>query len=490
MKSRDANLQLLACRHLQKQTKILLAQIDGIRCGDDIEFVHQARVASRRIRAALGVFKAALPTKKGRRWNKHIRRLTKGLGTARDKDVQIAFVAQMVADQAPQTRMVLPGLRRLLLRLRQEREAVQPRVIHTLDQLDHAGVLAEMVVWTAKLRFSLRRTGTDVTSSSVVTRGARDIRRARDRLLKLQPCLDDAEAVPEHHQMRIAGKKLRYVMEIYKRAFEKRLDKAIKTVRSIQGLLGDIHDCDVWIEVIEEFIQEERQRTVEYYGHAAPFRRLLPGFEYLRDERTAHRKDTFDELVRLWKSLAAQGFWEEMLACLDASQTGAPPLAPVRATIHPEEHAPETAEAGGSHDREASGRTGGGMSQPESCETMNKRKGDSAPPDFPLRPGESQSCASAGEGAEVVAPASPPGGETTRSRGTQPAEEPAPRGRDWGYRTASDHSVARNAPSVAKAVCECCGENSFLPDELCKIDSGQLLCSGCLGAFQKKASES
>jgi hypothetical protein len=292
--------------------------------------------------------------------------------------------------------------------------------------------------------------------------------------------------------MRIAGKKLRYIMEIYKKAFNKRLDEALRTVRSVQTLLGDIHDCDVWIEAIEEFTQQERQRTIEYYGHEAPFGRLRPGFEFLRDERTTHRRKAFDELVRLWKNLEAQGFWDEMLADLEAAQAGARSPASAVLTIRAEEHAPETADARGDLDPGPSGRKGVGVSQTKPFVTTSERKGDLALPDLSLGPGLSQSCASADEAleAEILEPAPPPDTKMTRNLGTQRAEEPTPRGRDLQYRRASDNSVTSHTTSAAKGVCGCCGANSFLPDELRKIDSGQFLCPRCLGAFREKAGES
>ncbi len=59
-KSVDESYQLLAARYLRKQTKQLVGQFDGIRESVDIEFVHRGRVASRRLRAALRVFRRFL----------------------------------------------------------------------------------------------------------------------------------------------------------------------------------------------------------------------------------------------------------------------------------------------------------------------------------------------------------------------------------------------------------------------------------------------
>ena len=175
MKGSDASLHLLACRCVRKQTRTLLAHVDGIRTGDDIESIHQARVASRRICTAFGVFEDAFPAKKVRRWSKHIRRLIKGLGTARDKDVQIEFVAGLVAERTPAKCADLPGLKRLLLRLRQDREAIQARVARALDRLNATGILSEMLAYLSKSTTRLRRADATPKRPFVLERGARDI---------------------------------------------------------------------------------------------------------------------------------------------------------------------------------------------------------------------------------------------------------------------------------------------------------------------------
>ncbi|MFH1922387.1 MAG: CHAD domain-containing protein, partial [Planctomycetota bacterium] len=53
----DGSYQLLAGRYVRRQIRQLIGQLEGMRKADDIEFVHRARVASRRLRAALGIFR-------------------------------------------------------------------------------------------------------------------------------------------------------------------------------------------------------------------------------------------------------------------------------------------------------------------------------------------------------------------------------------------------------------------------------------------------
>ena len=88
----DPSYRLLACQYVSAQLDALVGQIHGVRENKDTESVHQTRVASRRLRAALGMFAECFDSKKTAGWRRRLRRLTRGLGAARDLDVQIAYV--------------------------------------------------------------------------------------------------------------------------------------------------------------------------------------------------------------------------------------------------------------------------------------------------------------------------------------------------------------------------------------------------------------
>src|SRR5262249_11797550 len=102
----------------------LLTAMEGVRQAEDIEDLHHARVASRRLRSLLPLFTVCLSRQTSKRWRKHLRRLTRALGVARDTDVQMAW-AQHFLDHKASTQE-RPGVERLLLRLLQQRDALHP----------------------------------------------------------------------------------------------------------------------------------------------------------------------------------------------------------------------------------------------------------------------------------------------------------------------------------------------------------------------------
>jgi CHAD domain-containing protein len=65
---------------------------------DDIERVHDMRVATRRLRAALEVFEPCFPRKRWRRVRKRVGKLADALGERRDRDVAIGFLEGCAGD--------------------------------------------------------------------------------------------------------------------------------------------------------------------------------------------------------------------------------------------------------------------------------------------------------------------------------------------------------------------------------------------------------
>jgi len=314
----DHSYQLLACRYLRRQLDALIDAIEGIRSGGDIEHVHQSRVATRRIRAALGMFADCFPAKKAKRWQKRIRQLTQGLGPARDKDVQIEFVESFLSGLDDSQESCRPGIARLALRLRQERESGQTVVGRTLDKFESSQVLVQMHCELERLLFPLRRANTSLQSPFVFQRTRQRIVADYDALRSYQASLADPGDKKAHHEMRIAAKKLRYVLEICNPAYEERLSASLKTSKKLQSLLGEIHDCDVWLDFISQFAQEETQKTIDYFGESGPFEMIEPGLKCLDQERQQCRQKTFEQLVAYWEKVKANKVWEDMLSLVEA----------------------------------------------------------------------------------------------------------------------------------------------------------------------------
>jgi len=349
MGSIDRSYQLLAARYVGKQVARLSREMSGAQKAKGVERVHQARVASRRLRAALRMFRGCFPGRKPRRWRKEIGRLTKGLGPARDADVQIEFVREFMLSL--EDRPCRPGVRRLLVRLRQQRKALQPKVVKAVDRTVASGVLRDMAAAAKAFQSLLEGRDVSIWSPFVFLRAERLILRRLEKVLTLQDCLADPAEVQRHHEMRIATKRLRYTMEICKPIYEGRLDEFVDEAKAVQTLLGEIHDCDVWMGMLPAFMEAERSRTLAYYGTARPFHRLAIGLEHLREERRQQRYARFAELTEHWQDLSRRGVWDRLagmvVSCVQQSVRSEPPAEPpAEATPEPcDEATPEAPEA-------------------------------------------------------------------------------------------------------------------------------------------------
>ena len=316
--------KILACHYISGQLDKLMEHLQGALTAKDIEEVHQVRVSCRRMRAAMRLFEDCFDAKRAANWQKRLKQLLTSFGRARDLDVQIAFLAEQLKGLSPEQKKLRPGIRRMLLRRRQQRDAVQPKIAKAIDTIRKKQVLTDIHLEMEKILFVLKSEQPSIQSKGLCQRAYEQIHTQVGQLMDRRGAMDDPNDIGGHHKVRIAAKKLRYVMEICSEAMEDVLKPAIKTVKKVQTLLGDIHDCDVWDSDIERFIEDERQRTIDFYGTARGFSRMLPGLEYLKSERHSQRQALFQQAQGLFGQLEQEAFWQKLLESLQATtlQTG------------------------------------------------------------------------------------------------------------------------------------------------------------------------
>jgi CHAD domain-containing protein len=313
----DRSFQFLACTYLHGQLEKLQKELAGARIAENIECVHQSRVASRRMRAGLSFFDKCFPAKKTKQWRSQIQKVTKKLGLARDRDVQIQFIKDFLSNLDKEQKQYKRGIRRLLLRLEQNREQLQPKVVKSVDAFNSTGALADMHGEIEKVLFSFMSEEIPLQSHFVFQHIQGRVARQLQALLSHQDSLDNPLDKDGHHRMRISAKRLRYTLEICDMACEGELKEMIKAVKKTQTYLGDIHDCDVWEDYLEQFLLKEKQRIVEYLGHSRPFGLIRKGLDYLNSACVKRRDILFGEFVEDWNRISEQGLWEKLQSIID-----------------------------------------------------------------------------------------------------------------------------------------------------------------------------
>ncbi|WP_181391802.1 CHAD domain-containing protein [Methanospirillum lacunae] len=201
------------------------------------------------------------------------------------------------------------GLECLLLRLIQKRRVMQPGVSEEVSDFTRKGVIQDMAAFLHDLKIRAMLEGTGVHPVQTYERAFMQIMARVSDLFWFEPYLQDSSRIEQHHEMRIAAKRLRYTLEAYAGLYEDRLKPEIKVIKHLQELLGDIHDCDVWIGLMPRFLEEEEERSITYFGNHGFFELIKPGISLLITDREKSREEQFRELTKNWEEVKDEGFW-------------------------------------------------------------------------------------------------------------------------------------------------------------------------------------
>jgi CHAD domain-containing protein len=298
-------------------------EIDGVKTAQDIEHIHRMRVASRRLRAALPLFATCFPEKNYQPWMQEIQRITRALGEARDTDVQIAFLMKL--EKKRQARMqsddpalappfLLKGAAEtiLLSQLQKKRLKLQTAVISALKKLENSGIIDDMRIFFGDQIQRAQRTRKKPFPYGIAPVAATRIAGRLAILLSHEQWVHNPDAIAEHHAIRIAAKKLRYTLEVYAPLYRLGLKKPLLRIKKIQEILGDLHDCDVWIDSVMGLLLKEYLTSRETRIPKNVRVSKVTSFKHFLAEREKERKIIYRRFVRYWDSLSRSRLWDEL----------------------------------------------------------------------------------------------------------------------------------------------------------------------------------
>lgn len=299
-----------------------VGEIEGVRAAQDIEHIHRMRVASRRLRAALPLFKSCFPKKKFRLWMRELQKITRALGDARDADVQIAFLGRLQDEKTRQQGENPPDVSRvaadpvdvetiLLTRLKKKRQKLQGSVLSALENLERSSIPEDMRAACNEVNARAGNARTKPVLYGIPPVSAARISDRLFTLMEYERHVYNPDAVAEHHAMRIAAKKLRYTMEVYAPLYRRNLKKPLIRVKKIQEILGDLHDCDVWIDTVTAMLLTERSSPGNDPSPGMEGRRVTSYRHFLSD-REKDRRRIYRRLVRYWESMGSAHIWDEL----------------------------------------------------------------------------------------------------------------------------------------------------------------------------------
>ena len=155
---------------------------------------------------------------------------------------------------------------------------------------------------------------------------ARIVRTRSEELRSIAPEALATDAIEAQHDMRIAAKRLRYVLEVTGFCFGKPADAARRAARRLQDVLGEIHDCDLMIPRVQAQIESLRStdaRDVLLRASGAddldaalvadaPNRGAYRGLELLSVHLRARRALLFERFRELWQAETSKGTWAKL----------------------------------------------------------------------------------------------------------------------------------------------------------------------------------
>lgn len=224
----------------------MLSRADGTRTGEDIEDVHQMRVATRRMRSAFRLLEEYYKTKRTRPYASFLKQIAARLGAVRDIDVLIEDLEKQrpALDEAHQ--VTLQGT---IDALDKKRRKARKKLVALLDSKDYRKFTAEYAAFlTTPGRGASTADG--ATPHQVRHVLPREIHNHLADVRAYDTVLNEAEA-PTLHALRIEFKRLRYIVDYFKDVLGNSGAEYVKSIKIMQDLLGrynDIHTAHIYIE--------------------------------------------------------------------------------------------------------------------------------------------------------------------------------------------------------------------------------------------------
>jgi len=260
----------------------------GTRAGEDIEALHDMRVASRRLREALEIFQFRFPPKIYDRLYARGRRITRALGQARNADVAVDYFAKLLAGSQDLIEQI--ALQDILRRLAKQQTRLRAKMQEELDKVQSANLLP-------RFEKAFDNLAQNPASRQRGSRTALQLARRlfAQRLREIFACyrlIHGESDVEGLHNLRIAVKKLRYALETLDFTAGEHAKENLKFFKKLQTVLGDLHDRDVFLEITQKRLKKLQQQS--FSDH------LLSGYQLIVTSITLQRQDFYADYVKLF----------------------------------------------------------------------------------------------------------------------------------------------------------------------------------------------
>lgn len=232
----------VAVQVLKQNAQAFEEHMPGAREGKDPRHVHQMRVATRRLRAALRLFADLLPPESAS-LNDELNWIAGQLSAARDLDVQLQRLRENGVELG-----LLATLEPYGSWLEEQRQRAQAELTSAIEspRFDHLLLhLKGLDAWSP----------IPATDAPLLEEAPRRLRRTFKKLRERARAIDEDSPSTELHKVRIAAKRLRYTAEFFESAYGRRARRLAECLTSLQDLLGELQDGVVGAQRIHQAVQ-------------------------------------------------------------------------------------------------------------------------------------------------------------------------------------------------------------------------------------------
>ena len=233
---------------MRRHFEAFMAKEPGTRLGEDPEELHDMRVANRRLRAAIAMFRTALPVR-AVPIREELRWVAQALGVVRDLDVQVEQLDSWSKTDLVEDPHALRAIRDLL-----ERDRAQARIelLKVLDSPRYARLLGRMsrFLRAGPLRHS------PASRARIAGAGSTLLRRRYRAVTKAGDGIGEGASAADYHRVRIRSKRLRYALEFLAEVYPGKTERLTRRLVALQGLLGMQQDADVAVRRLRALATE------------------------------------------------------------------------------------------------------------------------------------------------------------------------------------------------------------------------------------------
>ena len=229
----------------------LQANETGFLAGKDPEYLHQMRVAVRRLRACLSLFKGVIPQPVFAPFVEQLRQQNAALGTARDWDVFVHEMLRALREQRADEAAVVTF----------ERRCARLKQTHLRAAQGAVGAAAWQRLWLELGRLLAEGTWIEGHAALAQPLGgfAASLLQQRAAILTRRgKRLQELDAAGRH-RLRIAAKKMRYAAEFFAAMFPKRRVRPyVQSLAAMQEVLGGMNDAATLLRLLPEALARAR----------------------------------------------------------------------------------------------------------------------------------------------------------------------------------------------------------------------------------------